>query len=55
MDSFTETLLDNRLKGMIDKGSLLEDIVKNVKKNKAIYFVVVREAAALISKSIIKC
>jgi len=53
MDLFTPKLLDAGLKGMIGKGNRSDKVIESIKKNKAIYFVAIGGAAALISKSII--
>ena len=55
MDPYTPLLLGYGLKGMIGKGSRSLDVINSIKKNKAIYFVVVGGAAALIANSIKKC
>ncbi|MBA5851726.1 Fe-S-containing hydro-lyase [Clostridium sp. cel8] len=52
MDSFTPTLLDIGLKGMIGKGFRSKEVVESMKKNKAVYFGAIGGAAALIAKSI---
>lgn len=52
MDPYTEVLLEKGLKGMIGKGKRSKDVIKSMKKNKAIYFAAVGGAAALISSCI---
>ena len=52
MDIFTPKLLDAGLKGMIGKGNRSKEVINSIIKNKAIYFVTIGGAAALISKSI---
>lgn len=52
MDIFTPKLLDAGLKGMIGKGNRSKEVINSIIKNKAIYFVAIGGAAALISKSI---
>ncbi|MBN1050683.1 MULTISPECIES: Fe-S-containing hydro-lyase [unclassified Clostridium] len=54
MDSYTPRLLDLGLKGMIGKGARNEEVIKSIRKNKAIYFGAIGGAAALIAKSIVK-
>jgi len=53
MDRYTPLLLECGLKGMIGKGNRSDKVIESIKKNKAIYFVAIGGAAALISKSII--
>lgn len=52
MDDFTPKLLDAGLKGMIGKGNRSKIVIDSIIKNKAIYFVAIGGAAALISKTI---
>jgi len=52
MDPYTPPLLDAGLKGMIGKGPRGKEVVDSMIKNKAVYFVVVGGAAALVAKSI---
>ena len=54
MDPYTPELLERGLKGIIGKGLRSEEVMKSMKKNKAIYFTVIGGAAALIAKSIKK-
>ncbi|EJO5348516.1 Fe-S-containing hydro-lyase [Clostridium botulinum] len=54
MDSYTPTLLDLGLKGMIGKGNRSKEVIESIVKNKAVYFGAIGGAAALISKSIKK-
>jgi len=54
MDSYTPELLERGLKGMIGKGLRSKEVMKSIKKNKAIYFAAVGGAAALIAKTIKK-
>ena len=54
MDTYTPPLLNKGLKGMIGKGMRNEEVIKCMKKNKAIYFGATGGAGALISKSIIE-
>lgn len=55
MDLYTPLLLENGLKGMIGKGLRSKEVVESIKKNKAIYFVVVGGAAAFIGRSVTEC
>jgi len=52
MDIFTPKLLDAGLKGMIGKGNRNRQVIESIIKNKAIYFIAIGGAGALISKSI---
>lgn len=52
MDPFTPMLLELGLKGMIGKGARSDEVIKEIKKHKSVYFSAVGGAAALISKSI---
>lgn len=54
MDPFTPELLDHGLKGMIGKGRRNAEVKKSIVKNKAVYFVAVGGAGALLSHSIVK-
>ena len=54
MDPYTPTLLNLGLKGMIGKGLRSKEVIESMKKNKAVYFVAVGGAAALIARSIKK-
>lgn len=54
MDAYTPMLLEKGLRGMIGKGSRSEEVKESMVKNKAVYFVAVGGAAALIARSIIK-
>lgn len=53
MDSYTPTLLDLGLKGMIGKGARDKEVIESIIKNKAIYFGAIGGAGALISKCIV--
>jgi|LDZT01.1.fsa_nt_gi fumarate hydratase subunit beta len=55
MDPYTPLLLDHGLKGMIGKGSRSEKVIESIKKNIAVYFVVIGGTAALIARSVKKC
>ncbi|OIN96366.1 fumarate hydratase [Candidatus Desantisbacteria bacterium CG1_02_38_46] len=52
MDIYTPLLLKMGLKGMIGKGNRSSDVIKATKKYKAIYFVAIGGAGALLSKKI---
>lgn len=52
MDKYSPALLDLGLKGMIGKGARSKEVIDAMKRNKAVYFVAIGGAAALISKTI---
>lgn len=52
MDPYTPALLDLGLKGMVGKGQRSREVVKHLVERKAIYFVAVGGAAALLSEQI---
>jgi len=54
MDPYTPELLERGLKGMIGKGLRSKEVMKSIKKNKAIYFAAIGGTAALIARSIKK-
>ncbi len=54
MDPYTPPLLDLGMKGMIGKGSRSREVIESMKENKAVYFVAVGGAAALIARCIKK-
>jgi fumarate hydratase subunit beta len=54
MDIFTPRLLELGLKGMIGKGDRSETVKEAIKRYKAIYFIAVGGAGALIAKTIKK-
>lgn len=54
MDAYTPELLDDGLRGMIGKGRRSPEVIDAVIRNKAIYFVVVGGAGALLSNQIKK-
>jgi fumarate hydratase subunit beta len=54
MDSFAPDLIELGLKGMIGKGPRSEQVIKAIKKFKAVYFGATGGAGALISKTIKK-
>ena len=55
MDPFAPRLLDLGLRGMIGKGKRNDKVIESMKKNGAVYFGAIGGAAALISKSVVKC
>jgi fumarate hydratase subunit beta len=54
MDSFAPELIELGLRGMIGKGPRSEQVIKAIKKFKAVYFGATGGAGALISKTIKK-
>ncbi len=54
MDSYTIPLLEKGLKGMIGKGKRNEEVIKTIKKHKAVYFLAVGGAAALLATKVKK-
>lgn len=52
MDVFTKTLLAVGLKGMIGKGSRSDQVVRAIKKNRAVYFVAIGGAGALLATKV---
>ncbi len=54
MDIYTPVLLKNGLKGMIGKGKRTENIIKEIKKFKAVYFITFGGCGAYLSKFIKK-
>lgn len=52
MDKYTPLFLQNGLNGMIGKGVRSRDVIEAMIKNKAVYFVAVGGAGALLSKKI---
>lgn len=54
MDKYTPMLLDNGLNGMIGKGRRSQEVIDAIVRNKAVYFVAVGGAGALLSKCIKK-
>lgn len=53
MDSYTPLLLSLGIKGMIGKGQRSEEVVKAIKKYKAVYFLATGGAGALLSRHIV--
>jgi fumarate hydratase subunit beta len=51
-DRYTPALLELGLKGMLGKGSRSVEVIKAIRKNKAVYFAVTGGAAGLIAKSV---
>jgi fumarate hydratase subunit beta len=54
MDEFTPALLKAGLKGMIGKGSRSKEVIRAIKKYKAVYFLAYAGCGALISKYVKK-
>lgn len=54
MDSYTPQLLERGLKGMIGKGSRGKEVIDAIKRYKAVYFLAVGGAGALLSKTVKK-
>ncbi|HID32065.1 MAG TPA: Fe-S-containing hydro-lyase [bacterium (Candidatus Stahlbacteria)] len=52
MDPYTPKVLSQGVKGLIGKGNRTEPVVEALKRYKAVYFVAIGGAAALISKRI---
>ena len=52
MDKYTPALLNKGLRGMIGKGIRSQEVINSIIKNKAIYFIAIGGAGALLSKSI---
>lgn len=53
MDKYTPLLLDHGLCGMIGKGNRSKEVIQSIIKNKAVYFVAIGGAGALLSKKIV--
>ncbi len=54
MDAFTPALLRYGIKGMIGKGSRSEEVRREIRKNKAVYFLTIAGAGAYLSKKIVE-
>src|SRR4030042_1964140 len=54
MDEFTPILLKAGLKGMIGKGSRSKEIIRAIKKHKAVYFLTYAGCGALLAKYVKK-
>lgn len=54
MDSYTPSLITKGLKGMIGKGPRSKEVIEALKRHKAVYFVAVGGAGALIAQCIKK-
>lgn len=54
MDEFTPSLLRLGLKGMIGKGSRSREVIAEIRKHKAVYFVTYAGCGALLASKIIK-
>jgi fumarate hydratase subunit beta len=55
MDRFTPALLDRGLRGMLGKGPRSARVIESMSKNRAVYFVAVGGAAALLARHITRC
>lgn len=55
MDAYSPILIEKGLKGMIGKGKIGNNVIEEMKKNKAIYFGAIGGAAALIAESVKSC
>ncbi|MGB9935626.1 Fe-S-containing hydro-lyase [Thermodesulfovibrio sp. Kuro-1] len=53
MDSYTPLLLSLGIKGMIGKGQRSEEVIRAIKKYKAVYFLATGGAGALLSRHIV--
>lgn len=54
MDEFTPVLLKAGLKGMLGKGSRSQEVIKAIKKYKAVYFLTYSGCGALLSRYVSK-
>lgn len=54
VDSYTPTMLDLGLKGMIGKGPRSQSVIDSMKKNGAVYFAAIGGAGASIARSVKK-
>jgi hydro-lyases, Fe-S type, tartrate/fumarate subfamily, beta region len=52
MDSYTPTMLDMGLKGMVGKGERSKDVIESMVKNRAVYMVAVGGAGAKIARCV---
>jgi fumarate hydratase subunit beta len=52
MNAYSPTMIDNGLKGMIGKGQMSDEVRDKLREHKAVYFLAIGGAGALISKSI---
>jgi fumarate hydratase subunit beta len=52
MDDFTPQLLKAGLKGMIGKGARSKEVIKAIKKNKAVYFLAPAGCGALLAEKV---
>jgi fumarate hydratase subunit beta len=55
MDEFTPLLLKMGVRGMIGKGKRSAEVIKTIKKYKAVYFLAIGGAGALLSTHIEEC
>ena len=53
MDPFTPQLYDKGLKATIGKGQRSQEVIEAIKRNRAVYFVALGGAAALLSKHVL--
>lgn len=53
MDPFTPNLYDQGLKATIGKGQRNQEVIEAIKRNRAVYFVALGGAAALLSKHVL--
>jgi len=54
MDAFTPVLLNKGLLAMIGKGRRSQEVIKSIRKNKAVYFIAPAGCGALLSEKIVK-
>ncbi len=52
MDAFTPQLLTAGIKGMIGKGGRSEEVIRSIKRYKAVYFIAVGGAGAYLAKRV---
>jgi len=54
MDAFTPTLLEAGLRMMIGKGNRSKEVIRSIKRHKAVYFLTIGGAGAYLSKRVKK-
>jgi len=54
MDEFTPLLLRKGLKGMIGKGNRSQEVIRSIKKYKAVYFITLAGCGALLARKVIR-
>lgn len=54
MDSYSPTIMEQGLRGMIGKGPRSKEVIESMKKNGVVYFAAIGGAAALIADSVKK-